>query len=154
MNTDTLLAKAFSQWEKGRYRSAFSLFLKAAHRGNHTAEHNIGFFYDVGKGTKQSPKEALYWYKRAWRGDKQASTCSNIARVYADLNSHRRSMFWWKKAMSKKDGDVALDLARYLMTRARYPAKEIIVRRLLRSALLSKNITEESREEAQKLLKG
>jgi hypothetical protein len=49
---DVLFAKASEQWDRGKLRSAFHLFLSAAKRGDPSAQHDLGYFYDVGVGVK------------------------------------------------------------------------------------------------------
>lgn len=150
MNQDDTLSRAFALWEKNKNRGAFRLFLREAHGGNSTAQHNVGFCFDVGRGTKRNFRQAIFWYKRAWRGDRQTSTCSNIARLYSEEGLHRNARRWWEKAVNLGDGDAALDYAKYLVTRRRVSADRI--RDLLRSVIKSKNVTEAARVEARERL--
>ena len=48
---------------KGDYKSAFSLFKKAAERGISEAQFNVGLSYAIGKGVLQDYTEAVRWYK-------------------------------------------------------------------------------------------
>jgi uncharacterized protein len=54
--------KAF---EKGDYKTAYSLWLPLAENGDADAQNYIGIIYYLGLGTDKDYKKALHWYERA-----------------------------------------------------------------------------------------
>jgi TPR repeat protein len=132
MNDKRLLDQASEAWAKGRNKIAFALFRKAAHLEQGSAQHNLGYFYNEGVGVRKNPSKALYWYKRAWRNDRQTGTCANIALLCAEQGKYRRAVMWWMKAVSRGDGDAALDLAQFYISRNREAQRRQGVRLLKR----------------------
>jgi TPR repeat protein len=143
---------ANSAWESGRYKKAFDLFLEAAELGAPSAQHNVGYFYDVGLGTKKNASKALFWYLRAWRNHGQTDSCINIAQLYASKGKVRNAVSWWTKAIRLGDADAALDLAKFYLTRKSERERKRAVA-LLQKVLVSRQVTEDSVEEASMLLK-
>jgi hypothetical protein len=147
-STDKWFREASASWEEGRIKEAFRLFLAAAKAGDPSSQLNVGFFYDTGLGVKKSRPQAMYWYRRAWRrGETIAAT--NIAIVYRDEGRLRLALRWFEKAVALGDDDAMLDMARLYAGSLANPTK---ARRLLRKVLASKNVTEESQEQAARLL--
>lgn len=142
---------ASEKWEEGNKKSAFLLFLKAAKLGEASAQHNVGLFYDIGEGIKKDKDKALYWYKKAWEGDHQTSSCINIALLYLGNGQRERAIFWWKKAVTAGDGDAALDLAK-LYLKSKNFRRLTVVKNLLKQTCNSKHVSEEAVEEAKALL--
>src|SRR5277367_3989594 len=64
---DLLFERASEQQEAGNLLSAFRLFLAAAKAGDVGAQLVLGNFYSDGTGIRRNRKQALYWYKRAYR---------------------------------------------------------------------------------------
>ena len=128
------------------------MFLEAARLGVPSAQHNVGFFYDVGVGTKKDTRKALQWYLRAWRAHGQTDTCINIAQLYASKRNIRNATLWWNKAIGLGDGDAALDLAKFYLSRKSESDKKR-ARVLLQKVLRSRHVTGEAVETATKLLK-
>lgn len=150
-----MLERAFLLWEKGRPRDAFPLFLKAARLGESTAQHNVAYFYDVGDGIGKNWKKALYWYKKAWRSGRQTDSCSNIARLYVEIGTERKAIFWWRKAIAHGDGDSALELAQFFM-KDKDKRHQMSIVPLLKCAISSPvrfKISEAGQREAVRLLK-
>lgn len=150
-DASALFQNAHTEWEAGRDKVAFLLYLEAASLGDPSAQHNVGYFYDVGIGTRKDSRKALFWYKKAWRADKQTGTCINIAQLYVSKRNIRSALHWWHKAIDLGDGDAALDLAKFYLdakdARARMRALS-----LLRKVKLSRRVTEAALEEADELL--
>lgn len=142
--------RANAKWEKKQNKAALELFLRAAQLGNASAQHNVGYFYDEGIGTRKNYDRALSWYKKAWRNDRQSGTCINIAKLYESNGHARLAVAWWKKAVAKKDGDAALDLAKhYLRKGGKRDARK--AEALLRVVGTGRT-TEAARREATRLL--
>jgi len=150
-NSTELFKRANAEWESGRNKGAFTLFLKAAEEGQPSAQHNVGYFFDEGIGTRKSQDRALYWYKKAWRNDRQSGTCINIAKLYESKNNSRLAIAWWMKAIAQNDGDAALDLAKHYLRRNR-ERNASKAKSLLRQVSSARS-TGGARTEAAKLLK-
>ena len=93
---------------------------------------------------------ALYWYRRAYlQGERCAA--SNIGIVYRDEKKLRRALAWFERAVKLKDGDANLEIAKiYLQRNDRTRAV-----RYLKQFCKAKpeDVTEASKEEAEKLLR-
>jgi len=152
MDNYQIFLQACEFWGEGNGKRAFQLFLKAARNGDSSSQHNVGFFFDEGLGAKRNWKKALYWYRRAWRSGGQSSTCSNIARLYADVGNNRRAKYWWGKAIEMGDGDAALDQAKFLIKRGRKVDGPLVVS-LLHFAAKSVHISASGIDEAEELLR-
>lgn len=148
---DLLFAKANEEWDSGRTRSAFRLFLSAAKLGEPGAQHNLGYFYDVGIGVKANRTAALYWYRRAYRHGYRVAA-SNIATMYRDENKIKRALEWFHRAIRLGDADANLEIAKILLQQERGATKAIgYLKRTIESN--ASDVTEGSRQEAQNLLK-
>src|SRR5438552_16498497 len=144
-----LALHAGEQWEKGKLRSAFRLFLKAAKAGDSGAQTNVGYFYDVGIGVKPSRAAALYWYKRAYL-HKNKYAASNIGTIWRDEQKLKRAVSWFQRAVKLGCGDANLEIAKIYFRNERDKEKAI---RYLRQAIRAAHITEGSKEEARRLLR-
>ena len=112
---DALYFEGLKAEEEGEFDKAMQLFLRGAANGDDSAMNAIGLFYDCGKGVEQDKSKAIEWFKKAYRNKKQIYFCGNIALTYAEIGNRRQAIHWWQKAVSHKDGEAALDLAKYLM---------------------------------------
>lgn len=152
-NNYSLFLKASSLLESGQSKRAFALFLEAASNGDASSQHNVGFMYDVGKGVKRDPTQAIFWYKNAWRNDRQTGTCCNIASLYESLGQARKAVYWWNKAVLLGDGDAALDLAKYLLKRQKNQSQQKAkIIELLKMTIQSEYATPDCVDEAKSLL--
>src|SRR5258708_3409939 len=88
-----LFLRADQNWERRRFRTAFRLFLEAVNAGDRSAQLNVGYFYDLGIGTKADRSAALNWYRKAYRkGDSCAA--ANIATIWRDQRKPLRALAW------------------------------------------------------------
>ncbi len=148
---DALFAKASEQWERGKLRSAFRLFLSAAKRGDPSAQHNLGYFYDVGIGVKPNRVAALYWYKRAFRRGYRAAA-SNIGMIFRDEEKPKQALSWFQRAIRLGDADANLEVAKIYLQEEADVARAIVY--LKRTAEAQPcDVTEGSKIEAQRLIK-
>jgi uncharacterized protein len=148
---DLLFAKASEQWDRGKLRSSFRLFLSAAKRGDPSAQHNLGYFYDVGVGVKQNRAAALYWYKRAFRRGYRTAA-SNIGTIFRDEEKTKQALSWFKRAISLGDADANLEVAKILLREKGGTDKAIAYLKRTTKAKRS-DVTDGSKEEANRLLK-
>jgi len=150
-SAEEIFMRANAKWEKRQNKVALELFLQAAQLGNASAQHNVGYFYDEGIGTKKNYGRALSWYKRAWRNDHQTGTCINIAKLYESNGQANLAVAWWKKAVARKDGDAALDLAKHYLQSG--GTREVRKAAALLKLVGTTRATEAARREATKLLR-
>jgi TPR repeat protein len=149
---DDLFGKANQVWDSGDLKGALKLFRDAADAGHVSAKNSIGYFLDLGLGTRKNSTEAFQWYRKAARqGD--LSAYSNVAICYKDAGKRRLARLWFAKAANKGDAGADVELARMLLDSNRKADKAEAFRRL-RTALKSKYIAEDERAEAALLLKG
>jgi len=112
---------------------------------------DLGFFYDVGIGTRTDKAMAMRWYKRAYRrGD--AAAASNIAVLYKEQGKSRLAFGWYARSAALGDGDSSLELARLYLSGQGVRRSIPNAKKNLRGALSSRLITEASREEAQQIM--
>jgi FimV-like protein len=145
---DRLFQRADNHWDEGKLRSAFCLFLAGAKAGDRSCQLNLGNFYSDGIGVQANRDKALYWYRRGYRrGD--ACAANNIGIVFRDENKLKRALTWLERAVKMGNADANLDIAKiYLQLNERQKAK-----RHLNQVCAATQVTEASREEAQRLLK-
>lgn len=148
---DELFERASGQWDKGNLKSAFRLFLVGARAGDVGSQVNLGTFYSNGIGVKPNRDMALQWYRRAYRrGDRSAA--HNIAIVLRDEKKIPQALNWFERAVKLGDGDANLEIAKILLDQKGDKAK--VNHYLKQTCKASANdVTEASREEAQRLLK-
>src|ERR1700733_2424546 len=145
---DSLFRRADQQWEAGKLRSAFRLFLRAAKAGNTGCQINLGYFYADGIGVKPSREKALYWYRRAYRRG-EVCAASNIGVVFRNEGNLKRALAWFERAAKLQDGDANLEIAKIYL--ARNDKRNAV--HFLRETRKAESVTEGSEEQAEKLLK-
>jgi TPR repeat protein len=149
---DALYTQAYAQYECGNYRSALRLFLSGAKRGDPSAQNMAGYFYDTGVGIRPNRSAALHWYKRAYKHRSRAAA-SNIGTIYRDEKNLKRALFWFRRAVQLGDVDSNVEIAKLLLLDTRSDVKKAITH-LVRAIEAGPNdITEDSREQARRLLK-
>jgi TPR repeat protein len=148
-NTEELFIRAAKQEEKGKFRSAFLLYLAAAKSGDTSCQVNVGNFYDDGTGVRRNRKAALYWYKRAYRrGD--ACAANNIGVMWRNEKKLKRAVQWFKKSVRLGNEEANLEIAKYYLGHEHNQVKAI---RHLEKVLRSNTVSEAGMEEAMALLK-
>jgi TPR repeat protein len=136
--------------EAGQWKSAFRLWSAAARAGHSAAQHNIGYYYDVGLGVRPNRANALRWYRLAWRRN-EASAAHNIGTIWRDDGNQSRALAWFLKAIRSGHEDSYIDVAKMYLKSGK-PAKAI---RCLTQALASSGFrrSKEDVYEAKQLLK-
>jgi TPR repeat protein len=112
---------------------------------------DLGYFYDVGIGTRSDKTKAMYWYKPAHRM-KDASAASNIAVLYKEQSKNRLAFQWYKRSAELGDGDSALELAKHYLSGQGVRRSVPRAKKQLSAAISSKSITPASLAEARALL--
>ncbi|MGH8668642.1 MAG: tetratricopeptide repeat protein [Burkholderiales bacterium] len=146
------LKDPYTAWERGKFRVAFRLFVVQAKAGDSGARLNLGYFYDVGLGTRKNKAQALRWYRRAYQQGSGAAA-SNIATVYRDEGRPALALAWYKRAVSLKDDDAAVEVAKHYLEGSGVRKHSGLAIAALKRAVTSRNITQAGREEARRLLR-
>ena len=146
---EALLERAGKQWEQGKLRSAFRLFLAGAKVGDSGCQINLGNFYSDGTGVKPNRAQAPRSYRRAYQQGER-SGASNIGVVLRDQGKLKQALAWFERAVRLKDGDANLEIAKiYLVLGQQAKA----VRSLVRLCQAKPgDVTEASKDEGRRLL--
>jgi uncharacterized protein len=147
-----LFKDAHAAWEGGRLKVAFRLFAAQAKAGDGGARLNLGYFYDVGLGTRKNKAQALRWYRLAYRQGSGAAA-SNIATVYRDKGRPALGLAWYKRAVSLKDDDPAVEVAKHYLEGSGVRRHRGLAVAALKRAIASRHITQAGREKATQILK-
>lgn len=146
---DARLREASRLDECMEYRAAARIFKELAEAGDPSGMLNLGVAFSDGRGVRRSQTLALHWFRKALRRG-CSSAANNIGCVYRDLGRHRLAERWFERAIREGDDDAALTLAKMCLDvwddRAR-------AKRLLKRVLRSRQVTEDSQEQAAEMLR-
>jgi TPR repeat protein len=146
-----LFVRANQQWDQGKLRSAFRLFLAAAEAGHSDAQVDLGFFYDTGLGVRANRDSAIYWYRRAY-GRGSAEGAANIGTIWRDAGNLNRALSWFQRAVNLGNADANLEIAKiYLRDQQNIRKAEQYLKRTCTAS--PSRVTELSKDEAKQLLK-
>ncbi|BCA28852.1 tetratricopeptide repeat protein [Metapseudomonas otitidis] len=143
---------AHEAWEAGTLALAFELFSICAAQGSEGSMLDLGYFYDEGIGTPQDKKQAMRWYKKAYRLG-SSSAASNIAVLYREQGRFSLSAEWFRRAVHLQDGDAEVELAKLLIAGKGVRKSLSAAMEHLLNALASDRITPAGIEEAEELLR-
>jgi TPR repeat protein len=146
---ETRFARASHLLDKGRIREAFRLFLELAREGDADAQVGVGYCYDTGQGVQHSRTDAMHWYRKAVQQG-SAAAANNIGTIYRDEGRLRLALRWFGHAVTMGEDDALLELARLHLGPLADPAT---ARKLLSRVLKSKQVTLDSQEQAERLLR-
>lgn len=90
-----------SEYNIGRYKSAFEHFSEYAKMGNATAQLHLGYMYEEGLGVFQDNAKAMEWYRKAAeQGNAEAQNC--LGYMYYNgkgvSRDDAKAMEWYRKA--------------------------------------------------------
>ncbi len=109
--SDLYFKKAQDAESNGRYKKAFSIYLRGIRSGEFGCELNLGYCYDNGIGVRKNKKKAAFHYKKCSdRGE--FSGAANLALVYRKHGKERLAERYLQIALDLGDSDAALDLAK------------------------------------------
>jgi TPR repeat protein len=98
--SEALFMQADKACEDKAFDLAFQLLLEGAQAGDAGCMHNLGFFYDSGKGTAVDRQLALTWYRRSWRKVRNGGAAYNISKIYNELGKFGLARRWLLKDYS------------------------------------------------------
>lgn len=145
-----LFERANALWEAGRLRAAFDAFKSGAEQGDAGCQHNLGYLYDCGIGTRRNLAAALRWYRRAHSGDPSGSAANNIGTIFRDRGARAPAIRWLKRAIALGNIDSALNLAKLYLQR---PGGTRRALPYLKMASRDQTVCENTTEQAAALLK-
>jgi len=139
--------------ERGKFRAAFPLLLKAAELGDTSAQLNLGYYYDVGSGVRKNRSAAMLWYRRAYRNDGgSSSSANNIGTIYRDEGNFDRAIFWFKRAVEFCGYDANLELAKIYLRKPNGKDRAIRHLKAVLAATPPIGVGEDEQDEARRLL--
>lgn len=141
-------ARALALLEAHRQKRAFVLLRELGRSGFSPAYLNLGYCYETGTGVRRSERQALAWYKKGVRCG-NAECANNIGTIYRDHGRLRLAERWFRRAVALGANDSLLSLAKMYVGTLDAPAEAV---RVLRQLLRARDVTEDSREQAQRML--
>ena len=100
--------KGLTAYNRGDYATALRVWTPLAKLGNASAQYNLGWMYDRGKGVLQDYKTAVKWYTLAAEQG-HANAQNNLGVMYdrgkGVLQDYVRAHMWWNIAASSGDKD-------------------------------------------------
>ena len=148
MTEDVLFTQGDEAYEKGNFEMAFSLFMKAAEKGDTSAMNRVASMYTCGEGVICNYDKSIDWERKALElGDR--SSIINLGITYRIKGDIRQAKDCFENAFEQGDGEAALELAKLYMVSDKELDKVI---EYLNLVLNSQNVCEDSVEEAKILL--
>ena len=96
-----IMEHALAAERLGDWKSAFLLLKPLAEQGDATAQFDLGFIYENGKGVPQDYAEAMKWYRKA-ADQGNADAQNNLGTMYANgqgaPQDYTEAIKWWRKA--------------------------------------------------------
>ena len=152
---DETYRRADKQQELGNLKSGFRLLLTAAKMGNESAQHNLGYTYDVGLGVCRNRAAAMFWYKKAYRnGRGSASAAANIGTIYRDERNEPQAIAWFRRAIQHGDIDANLELAKLYLRKSNCQGKAFHCLQTVLDSTPPIGVCEDSQEAARMLQAG
>jgi TPR repeat protein len=144
---DRLFRTANAAWDRGDLKRAFGLFLQAAKAGDPSSQLDLGYFFDTGLYVERDKQKALHWYHKAYcQGD--AGAANNIATVHRESGELGKMVWWFRRAAALGDDDAFFELGRCYEKGLGVAKNVAKARRLYGRVLASRNVVDNTREQA------
>lgn len=148
MSPDELFNAADFAYGDGDYQTAYALFLQAAEAGDCDAMSRLAEMYESGVGVERNVELSIFWDMKAISAGNRTSLL-NIGITYRRLGDMKSARMWFEKSYSLGDAEAALELAKLFSV----SDKEVeTVRFYLNKVIASEYVTQDSIDEAKKLL--
>ncbi len=104
LNSEKVAQKeGLKAYKKKDYKTAMTILMREAERGNGTAQSYVGQMYLDGKGVKKNREEAVYWITRAAQND--VPSCQRfLGQIYAkgqDVEQDMKEAIRWFQRAAK-----------------------------------------------------
>jgi uncharacterized protein len=100
-------------YERGDYANALKIYRSLAAEGDSTAQNDLGFMYDEGKGVTKDYTEALRWYRLA-AAQGHATAQKNLGRMYEEgkgaKQDYAEAIKWYRQAAEQGNAFAQIDL--------------------------------------------
>lgn len=147
-----LFIQADAAYQQGDFKTAFTLFLKAAENGDINAMERLALMYDDGEGVESDIDKSIYWDSCAIANG-SITALSNLAITYKQLGDFKKAEEYFKKAIKAGDYDAALELAKLYILDSEKLARLEQINDLLNIVIQNpQEVCAVSLEEAEKLL--
>jgi len=107
------LKKGNEAYDAKDYGQAMSWYRKAADQGNASAQNNIAWLYEGGKGVAQDSAQAMSWYRKA-ADQGFAPAQYNIGWLYENgkgvKKNYAQAISWYRKAADQGNANAAIAL--------------------------------------------
>src|SRR4051812_35344883 len=110
-DTNEIWTRACREEDRGRFASAFRLYLRAAKAGEVGCQTTVGVYYSDGRGIRRSRLRAMYWYRRAYRRNDYCAA-NNIGVMYRDEGKVPRALYWFRRAVALGLDDANLEIGK------------------------------------------
>ena len=91
----------YEAYQRGDYATALRIFRQLAEQGDASAQYNLAFMYDNGRGVTQDYAEAMRWYRKA-AGQGEASAQYNLGVIFFKgqgvTQDYAEAMKWFRIA--------------------------------------------------------
>ena len=102
-----------SEYNTGRYETAFEHFSEYAKMGNATAQLHLGYMYEEGLGVSQDNAKAVEWYRKAAEQGHATAQC-NLGIMYENgrgvSQDYAKAVEWYRKSAEQGDADAQCNL--------------------------------------------
>jgi TPR repeat protein len=149
---DYYFAKGTELYEKGKFKKALRLLLKAENIETGYASLNIGNIYSdyaLYQGQKNRIKSEK-WFKKISKSN-DCSAMHNLAVLYKESYKYKKAKKWFKKAIKCGENESAYELAKLYLMEGKIK-KAIKLLEIFEGDRLKLNISEGGQEDALKLL--
>jgi len=105
--------KGVTAYNSGNYEKAAEWWRKSAEQGHATAQYNLAWSYEKGKGVLQDYNEAAKWYRKAAeQGDAAAQFALGVSyrRGKGVPQDRKKAVEWWHKAAEQGHAKAQNDL--------------------------------------------
>ena len=96
----------YSAYEKGDYKTAFTIFEDLASKGDAKAQYNLGVMYRDGEGVRQDYKKAIEFFKKA-ANQGLVRAQNNLGLMYYNgqgvRQDYKKAFEWYEKKQQIKD---------------------------------------------------
>lgn len=136
-----------------KYLQAFEILSYLSSEKYFPAYNELACLYESGFGVAKDYEQALFFYKKHLKHQKEPGVMSNLASLYLKMNNLRQAKYWWNKAIALGDGESALDYATHLIERKSKNVKKIKTLLIFASETDEMYMSENGRDKVKELLK-